>query len=243
MNKKILGVIITFLVLASLGVASTYAEKPQIYPELWELIQSNQDRISDIEDRLEIIDDHIVDLGDRVAALEAGGIGEPGLNCWDLDEDGIEDPEEDINQDGSWDTLDCQGPQGEQGPTGSQGEQGPTGPPGEQGPEGTCSCDVTQAEFDELLALYQNLLERVIILEGGCIPDCEGKVCGDDGCGGSCGTCPEGWYCDNGVCVEKLYACKEPELLDFETCMMNTGDPIGCLGVVVRSVATQLQRL
>lgn len=29
-----------------------------------------------------------------------------------------------------------------------------------------------------------------------CLPDCEGKECGDDGCGGSCGTC------DSGSCVE-----------------------------------------
>jgi hypothetical protein len=25
---------------------------------------------------------------------------------------------------------------------------------------------------------------------GGCVPDCAGKTCGDDGCGGSCGVCP-----------------------------------------------------
>jgi hypothetical protein len=25
-----------------------------------------------------------------------------------------------------------------------------------------------------------------------CQPDCNGKQCGDDGCGGSCGTCPGG---------------------------------------------------
>ena len=39
-----------------------------------------------------------------------------------------------------------------------------------------------------------------------CIPyDCEatGKECGDDGCGGSCGGCPQGTYCDlgTGVCI------------------------------------------
>jgi len=26
--------------------------------------------------------------------------------------------------------------------------------------------------------------------ESPCLPDCEGKECGDDGCGGTCGTCP-----------------------------------------------------
>ena len=29
----------------------------------------------------------------------------------------------------------------------------------------------------------------------GCTPDCENKQCGDDGCGGSCGSCKEGEYC------------------------------------------------
>lgn len=28
-----------------------------------------------------------------------------------------------------------------------------------------------------------------------CTPDCDGKRCGDDGCGGSCGTCPPGQTC------------------------------------------------
>lgn len=34
-----------------------------------------------------------------------------------------------------------------------------------------------------------------------CIPDCTGLECGDDGCGGSCGTCEEG-ECVAGVCQE-----------------------------------------
>ena len=33
-----------------------------------------------------------------------------------------------------------------------------------------------------------------------CTPDCEGKTCGDDGCSGSCGDCPEGEVCADGVC-------------------------------------------
>ncbi|GAB4293734.1 MAG: hypothetical protein Kow0090_08180 [Myxococcota bacterium] len=35
-----------------------------------------------------------------------------------------------------------------------------------------------------------------------CTPACEGKNCGDDGCGGVCGTCsdPLNTWCDNGVC-------------------------------------------
>ena len=34
-----------------------------------------------------------------------------------------------------------------------------------------------------------------------CAIDCEGKECGDDGCGGSCGTCPFSLECVDGQCV------------------------------------------
>lgn len=34
----------------------------------------------------------------------------------------------------------------------------------------------------------------------GCLPACQNKQCGDDGCGGSCGTCPVGSTCTNGLC-------------------------------------------
>ncbi len=37
--------------------------------------------------------------------------------------------------------------------------------------------------------------------DGGCLPDCSGKECGDDGCGGECGTCEEGLECNvAGIC-------------------------------------------
>lgn len=34
-----------------------------------------------------------------------------------------------------------------------------------------------------------------------CAPSCGPNVCGDDGCGGVCGTCPDGSTCDGGQCV------------------------------------------
>jgi hypothetical protein len=35
-----------------------------------------------------------------------------------------------------------------------------------------------------------------------CTPECVGKQCGPDGCGGSCGECPGGYVCDNfGTCL------------------------------------------
>lgn len=34
-----------------------------------------------------------------------------------------------------------------------------------------------------------------------CVPSCEGKTCGTDGCGGTCGTCTGGSVCQVGKCV------------------------------------------
>ena len=34
-----------------------------------------------------------------------------------------------------------------------------------------------------------------------CTADCDGKVCGPDGCGGSCGTCAGATLCEQGACV------------------------------------------
>ena len=37
--------------------------------------------------------------------------------------------------------------------------------------------------------------------EGFCAPDCVGKICGDNGCGGSCGVCQAGQTCAGGACI------------------------------------------
>lgn len=51
-----------------------------------------------------------------------GAPGADGINCWDLNGDGVNDPAEDTypagNPDGIFDARDCQGPEGEQGPPG-----------------------------------------------------------------------------------------------------------------------------
>ncbi len=74
-----------------------------------------------------------------------GPAGANGINCWDLNQNGVPDPAEDRNGDMVVDVLDCQGatgpqgpagPQGPQGPQGSTGAQGPAGPQGPQGPAG-----------------------------------------------------------------------------------------------------------
>ena len=35
----------------------------------------------------------------------------------------------------------------------------------------------------------------------GCVAACNGAVCGDDGCGGSCGACPADQLCSSGACT------------------------------------------
>ena len=42
---------------------------------------------------------------------------------------------------------------------------------------------------------------RCVRPETECIPACDGKDCGDDGCGGSCGDCSCGESCESGQCV------------------------------------------
>jgi len=49
-----------------------------------------------------------------------------------------------------------------------------------------------------------------------CAPACEEKLCGDDGCGGSCGSCPEEESCEEGQCNPLCISheeCTEPGLV------------------------------
>ncbi len=46
-----------------------------------------------------------------------------------------------------------------------------------------CYCDSLCTQYGDCCPDYQTTCG------GGCVPDCAGKQCGDDGCGGSCGTC------------------------------------------------------
>lgn len=45
-----------------------------------------------------------------------------------------------------------------------------------------------------------DFLIRLRVAGSGCTPDCSDTVCGPDGCGGSCGACPEGEVCLSGAC-------------------------------------------
>lgn len=56
-----------------------------------------------------------------------------------------------------------------------------------------------------------------------CIPDCVGKLCGDDGCGGSCGDCkPSSKPCMESVCVQGqcLFAPMDGDCDDDNVCTL-----------------------
>ena len=44
---------------------------------------------------------------------------------------------------------------------------------------------------------------------GGCTPSCNGKQCGNDGCGGSCGQCGPGQACQQGICMGGDMTCAD----------------------------------
>lgn len=70
-----------------------------------------------------------------------GGAGNPipgadGINCWDLNQNGVADPAEDTNGDGTVDVLDCRGADGQDGQPGQNGQDGQDGLDGHDGSNG-----------------------------------------------------------------------------------------------------------
>ena len=60
----------------------------------------------------------------QIAAAEdeLSGKDTPGVNCWDLNGNGKNDPDEDVNEDGEFNALDCQGADGANGEDGQSGK-------------------------------------------------------------------------------------------------------------------------
>jgi len=58
---------------------------------------------------------------------------------------------------------------------------------------------------------------------GPCTPDCSGRACGDDGCGGSCATCSDGLSCVDYQCVCQGEMCGG-------SCVDTQTDPAHCGG-------------
>ncbi len=60
------------------------------------------------------------------------------------------------------------------------------------GAHGTCSDGTCECRDDYVGALCQ--------FPPSCVPQCSGKECGDNGCGGFCGLCPANKSCTDGQC-------------------------------------------
>jgi len=72
---------------------------------------------------------------------------------------------------------------------------------------GTAPCPL---DFDCVEVELSGIPVYVCVPTGTCQPVCTGKECGDDGCGGSCGSCPAGFTCKGTVCKANAGAtCEE----------------------------------
>ncbi|MCH7597204.1 MAG: hypothetical protein IID35_11700, partial [Planctomycetes bacterium] len=70
-----------------------------------------------------------------------------------------------------------------------------------------------------------------------CVPDCDGRNCDNDGCGGSCGTCGGCEDCVDGVCVDSQANCIGCEACVAGVCVDSQAKCPGCqdcqLGICV----------
>jgi hypothetical protein len=114
-----------------------------------------------------------------------------GENCQTCDEDCNCSSDSVCQENGVCCPLQCEGK-----------ECGPDGCGGQCGvcqdlstcTQGMCLCDFEQCDADCCQ------VGEVCHAGACCMPDCSNKDCGDDGCGGSCGDCPDGFSCGYGVC-------------------------------------------
>ncbi|MEZ4269593.1 MAG: hypothetical protein R3F39_24810 [Myxococcota bacterium] len=69
-----------------------------------------------------------------------------------------------------------------------------------------------------------------------CVPQCDGKSCGDDGCGGTCGTCADGGACDaTGQCLspcETMVASCLPDFAGFGQVFCGTPELEPCIALI-----------
>jgi hypothetical protein len=64
--------------------------------------------------------------------------------------------------------------------------------------DGSIDIDVDPDSLEPVPDIRPDDMHEVV--DDGCQPDCSGKKCGSDECGGSCGSCPDGITCFEGVC-------------------------------------------
>lgn len=90
--------------------------------------------------------------GDQGEEGDPGVAGADGLKCWDTNNNGTGDPAEDIDGNGEFNVLDCEGQEGPQGIEGIAGIPGPAGlegPAGEAGAQGSTGPDGPDGEVGD----------------------------------------------------------------------------------------------
>ena len=60
-----------------------------------------------------------------------------------------------------------------------------------------------------------------------CVPNCDGRLCGDDGCGNSCGQCATGQECEDGTCVKQCLKLNRTEVTASWKPIHGPDDPRG----------------
>jgi hypothetical protein len=71
-----------------------------------------------------------------------------------------------------------------------------------------------------------------------CIPSCDGKVCGNNGCGGFCGVCDPEDPAGNSLCDDTLGQCVSPSSIEGNTCDNPASIPNDSLPVVINGETT-----
>ncbi len=71
---------------------------------------------------------------------------------------------------------------------------------GVQVKEQVCAASQTQCTL-QLTDLLTGTHSIEVEVQAPCVQNCAGKTCGDDGCGGNCGTCANGQTCTNNACA------------------------------------------
>lgn len=134
--KKIILIISALALVFSLNIALAKDEpNGKLFQAIWEAINDLYEKIASIEllpgpqgQQGENGDQGLQgEPGIRGETGKDGQSGEDGINCWDLNGNRIDDPEEDVNGDGKINILDCKGEKGGKGDVGEQGIPGING--------------------------------------------------------------------------------------------------------------------
>lgn len=100
--KKILfaAILVGVFFIAKTALAAGETGSLQPFQDIWDAINDIKNQLSNIHG----------------SQGPQGADGKNGLACWDINGNGKGDPEEDKNQDGNFDAMDCQGPPGDSTP-------------------------------------------------------------------------------------------------------------------------------